>query len=56
VSVYLDGDQDVTYSPLIERKQRLRAILPKDRQSVQFCDHIEADGEKLLVPLPIKWQ
>jgi bifunctional non-homologous end joining protein LigD len=38
---------DLTYSPLVERKQRLRAILPKNSQSVLFCDHIEAAGEEL---------
>ena len=41
------GGQDLTYSPLVERKQRLRAILPKNSQSVLFCDHVEADGEEL---------
>ena len=44
--LHCDG-QDLTYSPLAERKQRLRAILPKSSQSVLFCDHIEAAGEEL---------
>ena len=39
--------QDLTYSPLIERKQCLRAILPKNSQSILYCDHIERDGEDL---------
>jgi ATP-dependent DNA ligase len=32
---------------LVEREHRLRAILPKDGQSVLYCDHIEATGEEL---------
>jgi bifunctional non-homologous end joining protein LigD len=44
--LYCDG-LDLTYSPLVERKQRLRAILPKPSQSVLFCDHVEATGEEL---------
>jgi bifunctional non-homologous end joining protein LigD len=44
--LHCDG-QDLRYSPLVERKQRLRSILPKNSQSVLFCDYIEADGEKL---------
>ena len=35
------------YSAMIERKQRLRAILPKNSQSVLFCDHVEGAGEEL---------
>ena len=37
--LHCDG-QDLTYSLLVDRKQRLRAILPKHSQSVVFCDHI----------------
>ena len=43
---HCDG-QDLTYSPLVERKHRFRAILPKDSQSVLYCDHMEATGEEL---------
>ena len=43
--LHCDG-QDLMYSPLVERKQRLRAILPKDCQSILYCD-IEAAGEDL---------
>jgi ATP-dependent DNA ligase len=44
----LDSDgQYLTYSPLMERKQRFRAILPKESQSVVYCDHVEAAGEEL---------
>src|SRR5579863_1992115 len=41
-----DG-QDLKYSPLIERKQRLRAVLPKLSNNILFCDHVENDGESL---------
>jgi bifunctional non-homologous end joining protein LigD len=44
--LHCDG-QDLKYSPLIERKQKLRAVLPSDSRSVLFCDHIEAYGEAL---------
>jgi bifunctional non-homologous end joining protein LigD len=44
--LHCDG-QDLTYTPLIERKQRLRAILPRKSQRVLYCDHIEANGKKL---------
>ena len=37
--LHSDG-QHLTYSPLIERKQ-VRTILPKNSQSMLFCDHIE---------------
>jgi bifunctional non-homologous end joining protein LigD len=39
--------QDLRYSPLLERKQKLRAVLPSDNPSILFCDHIEAHGEEL---------
>lgn len=39
-----DG-QNLSHSPLIELKQRLRAILPKDSQSILYCDHIERTGK-----------
>jgi bifunctional non-homologous end joining protein LigD len=51
--LHCDG-QDLTYSPLVERKHRLRAILPKNSQSVLFCDHIEANWERLLFRLACK--
>lgn len=44
--LHWDG-QDLNYSPLVERKHRLRAILPKRSQSMLFCDHIEAAGDEL---------
>ena len=33
--------------PLIERKKRLRKIVPKRRSHVLYLDHIENDGVKL---------
>jgi bifunctional non-homologous end joining protein LigD len=44
--VRCDG-QDYTYAPLIERKHKLRSILPKKSQSIFFCDHVERNGEEL---------
>jgi bifunctional non-homologous end joining protein LigD len=44
--LWCDG-QDLRYAPLIERKQRLRAVLPRDDERIIYCDHVEADGEQL---------
>jgi ATP-dependent DNA ligase len=44
--LFCDG-QDLRYSPFIERKQRLRAILPRDNECLMYCDHVEDDGEQL---------
>jgi bifunctional non-homologous end joining protein LigD len=41
-----DG-QDLTYSPLVERKQKLRAVLPEANSRVLYCDHVESEGEEL---------
>jgi len=38
---------DLRYSPLTERKHRLRSILPKDSERVLYCDYVEHDGESL---------
>jgi ATP-dependent DNA ligase len=35
------------YSPLIERKERLRTVVPKDCDRLLYCDHVEHDGEGL---------
>ena len=43
--LWCNGD-DLRYAPLLERKHRLRAMLP-DSDRVFFCDHIEAQGESL---------
>lgn len=42
----LDGE-DLTALPLIERKKRLRAILPS-KSRIRYSDHIVGNGEKLL--------
>jgi bifunctional non-homologous end joining protein LigD len=39
--------ENLCYLPLIDRKQRLRAIVPKKAERLFYCDHIEADGENL---------
>lgn len=39
--------QDLRYSPLTERKQKLRSILPANSECIMFCDHVERDGEGL---------
>jgi bifunctional non-homologous end joining protein LigD len=44
--LWYDG-QDLRYSPLIERKQRLRGILPRDNNRIVYCDHVEAAGKEL---------
>ncbi len=44
--LWLDG-QDLTYAPLSERKHRLRSVLPKDSDTLLYCDHVEHDGESL---------
>jgi len=35
------------YSPLTERKQKLRSILPTRSERILYCDHVEGDGESL---------
>jgi bifunctional non-homologous end joining protein LigD len=44
--LFCDG-QDLRYSPLTERKQKLRMILPTGSDRVLYCDHVEGDGESL---------
>ena len=39
--LWCDG-QDLRYSPLTERKHRLRLILPKDSERLMYCDHADA--------------
>lgn len=43
----LDGE-DLTGLPLVERKARLKAILPAKSEHIRFSDHIQGSGEKLL--------
>ncbi|WP_293868517.1 MULTISPECIES: DNA ligase D [unclassified Sphingomonas] len=43
----LDGE-DLTNLPLVERKNRLKAILPATKSRLHYSDHIIGNGEKLL--------
>jgi bifunctional non-homologous end joining protein LigD len=43
----LDGE-DLTQLPLVERKARLKKILPQDSDALHFSDHIEGDGSELM--------
>ena len=43
----LDG-ADLTGLPLVERKAKLKAILPAKSDHISFSDHIQGSGEKLL--------
>jgi bifunctional non-homologous end joining protein LigD len=42
-----DGE-DLRHLPLIERKLRLRSVVPRQGERLLYCDHIEGDGEGLL--------
>jgi bifunctional non-homologous end joining protein LigD len=39
--------EDIRYLPLIDRKLRLHAVIPKCREHLLYCDHIDADGDGL---------
>jgi bifunctional non-homologous end joining protein LigD len=39
--------EDTRYLPLIDRKQRLRGVVPKKGERLLYCDHIGADSERL---------
>jgi bifunctional non-homologous end joining protein LigD len=39
--------EDVRYLPLIDRKQRLRRVVPKNGERLLYCDHMEGKGEQL---------
>jgi bifunctional non-homologous end joining protein LigD len=43
---FLNGE-DTRYLPLIDRKLRLRAVVPKRGGRLLYCDHVEGDGEGL---------
>jgi len=43
--LWCDGE-DLRYSPLVERKQKLRSLLPESDR-IFFCDHIEQHGQSL---------
>jgi bifunctional non-homologous end joining protein LigD len=39
--------EDLRYLPLIDRKLRLHAVVPKRGERLLYCDHIDAGGEGL---------
>ena len=39
--------EDLRNLPLVERKLRLRSVVPEPRERLLYCDHVEADGEGL---------
>ena len=39
--------EDLRYLPLIDRKLRLHAVVPKRGERLHYCDHIDGDGEGL---------
>jgi bifunctional non-homologous end joining protein LigD len=40
-------DQDLRYVPLLERKGKLRALASDYSDRLIYCDHVEAEGERL---------
>jgi bifunctional non-homologous end joining protein LigD len=39
--------EDLRYLPLIDRKLRLHAVVPKRGERLLYCDHIDGEGEGL---------
>jgi bifunctional non-homologous end joining protein LigD len=39
--------EDLRYLPLMDRKLRLHAVVPKAGERLLYCDHIDTDGEGL---------
>jgi bifunctional non-homologous end joining protein LigD len=39
--------QDLLYTPLMERKAKLRGLVANRSDRLIYCDHVETDGEKL---------
>ena len=39
--------EDLRYLPLIDRKPRLHALVPKRSERLLYCDHIDGDGKGL---------
>jgi bifunctional non-homologous end joining protein LigD len=39
--------EDLRYTPLIERKAKLRALIGNNTQRLLYCEHVETEGEKL---------
>ena len=44
--LWCDGE-DLRYSPLADRKYRLRSVIPGAGDRLLYCDHVERDGEGL---------
>lgn len=44
--LWCDGE-DLRYVPLIDRKARLRSVVPRDGERLLYCDHLAYDGEGL---------
>ena len=42
---FRNGD-DLRYLPLIDRKLRLHAVVPKCGERLLYCDHIDGDSEE----------
>lgn len=42
---FRNGDH-LRYLPLIDRKLRLHAVVPKCGERLLYCDHIDGDGEE----------
>lgn len=41
------NEEDLQYLPLIDRKLRLHALIPKRGERLLYCDHIDQDGERM---------
>lgn len=41
------NDEDLRYLPLIDRKLRLHAVVPRRGECLLYCDHIDGDGAGL---------
>lgn len=39
--------EDLRYLPLVDRKLRLRSLVPRDGERLLYCDHVSRDGEGL---------
>jgi len=44
--LWCDGE-DLRYLPLIDRKRRLRSVVPRGGERLLYCDHVEDTGEEL---------
>ena len=47
----VDGGEDITKLPLIERKQRLEAIVGKGRGALVYSDHITGKGQQVFASI-----